>query len=48
MNLFYIMMTANRTIFLLAPEVKRTFGIDIFSEAQLQQHEDAIIEMMYN
>ena len=48
MNLFYIMMTANRTIFLLAPEVKRTFGVDIFSEAQLQHHEDAIIEMMYN
>lgn len=47
MNVFYIMMTANRTIFLLAPEVKRTFGVDVFSEQELQQHEDAIIEMIY-
>lgn len=47
LNLYYISMAACRTIFLLAPEVKRTFGSDVFDEDILRQHEDAVIELIY-
>ena len=46
-NIFYLMMTANRTIFLLAPEIKQSVGLDMFSEEALSDHENAVIEMMF-
>ena len=47
MNLFYIAMTACRTFFLLAPEIKRGLGVDVFDEDALQTHIDAFIALIY-
>ena len=45
MNLFYLLMSANRYIFFMSPEVSRVFGKDMTSELEIKKHEDAVIEL---
>ena len=47
LNIYYISLAAARTIFLLAPEVKRTFGTDVFEAEALKRHEDAVVELLF-
>lgn len=47
LNLYYISMAASRTIFLLGPEVKRTFGEHVFDDDAIRRHEDSVIGLMF-
>ena len=46
-NIYYITMAASRTVFLLGPEVRRTFGEHVFDDDAVKRHEDAVIELLY-
>lgn len=43
MNLHYIGTAAARTVFLMASEIERNFGVDMFNEAEVEQHIQAIV-----
>ena len=45
MNLFYLLMAANRYIFFVSPEISRVFGKDMTSDIEIKKHEDAVIEL---
>lgn len=45
-NIHYLFTSANRTLFLQATEAQKVFGVDIFSEDKIQQHEDAVIKFL--
>jgi AcrR family transcriptional regulator len=45
LNLVYIMMGAIQTVFMMAPQIERSFGIDMFEEQQIDAHVDAIIRL---
>jgi AcrR family transcriptional regulator len=44
-NLVYIMMGAIQTIFMMAPQIERSFGVDVFSEKQVENHVDSIMQL---
>ncbi len=44
-NLVYIMMGAIQTIFMMAPQIERSFGVDVFSEKQIENHVDSILRL---
>jgi uncharacterized membrane protein len=39
------MMGAIQTVFMMAPQIERSFGIDMFEEQQIDAHVDAIIRL---
>lgn len=45
LNLVYVMMGATQTLFMMAPQVKRSFGIDVFDDHQIEQQVDAIMQL---
>ena len=47
-HLHHINIAAVRTLFLEAPELERTLGIDVFSDEYIEQHISAVIEIMLN
>ncbi|MEP3422851.1 MAG: TetR/AcrR family transcriptional regulator [Erythrobacter sp.] len=47
-HLHFIMTHASNSIFLLAPHIKATFGIDVFEEEQIEKFTDAIISLFLN
>ncbi len=44
MHLHYINIAAAKNIFLMAPEIKRAFDIDVFDEDQIEQHIEAVLK----
>ncbi|GAB5483390.1 MAG: hypothetical protein Pars92KO_31470 [Parasphingorhabdus sp.] len=47
-HLHFIVTHASNSIFLLAPHIKATFGIDVFEEEQIEKFTDAIISLFLN
>jgi len=45
LNLVYVMMGATQTIFMMAPQIERSFGIDVFDDKQVESHVDSIIRL---
>ncbi|VWX62068.1 TetR/AcrR family transcriptional regulator [Sphingorhabdus sp. 109] len=46
MHLHYINVAAAKNIFLMAPEIKRTFDIDVFDDAVIEQHIETMLKIM--
>jgi AcrR family transcriptional regulator len=44
-NLVYVMMGAIQTIFMMAPQIEHSFGVDVFSERQIENHVDSIMKL---
>jgi AcrR family transcriptional regulator len=44
-NLVYVMMGAIQTIFMMAPQIEHSFGVDVFSERQIENHVDSIMRL---
>jgi len=47
-HLHFIVTHASNSVFLLAPHIKATFGIDVFEEEQIEKFTDAIISLFLN
>jgi len=47
-HLHFIMTHASNSIFLLAPHIQATFGIDVFEEEQIEKFTDAITSLFLN
>jgi AcrR family transcriptional regulator len=45
LNLVYVMMGAIQTIFMMAPQIERSFGVDVFAEKQVETHVDSIMRL---
>lgn len=45
MNLHYVNIAAAKNIFLMAPEIKRAFDIDVFDDDQIEQHIAAVLKL---
>lgn len=45
MNLFYMIRAATRSVFGASSTIERNFGINVFSEAEIERHTDALIEL---
>lgn len=45
MHVNYINIAASKNIFLMAPEIKRAFDIDVFDEDQIEQHIEAVLKI---
>lgn len=45
MHLHYINIAAANKVFLMAPEIKRAFDIDVFDEDQIEQHIEAVLKV---
>ena len=45
LNLYYMNVAASRSMFFAAQELEDRFGIDMFSEEEMQRHIDAMIKM---
>lgn len=45
LNLVYITMGAIQTIFTMAPQIERSFGVDIFTDEQIEAHVDAVMRL---
>lgn len=47
-HLHHINIAAVRTLYLTAPELERTMGVDVFSDEYIEEHISAVIEIMLN
>lgn len=47
MHLHYILIAATKNIFLMAPESKRAFDIDVFDEDQIELHIEACLKTLF-
>ena len=45
LNLVYATMGAVQTIFVMAPQVERSVGVDVFEEKQIDAHVNAILQL---
>lgn len=45
LNLVYATMGAIQTIFMMAPQVEQSFGVDVFDEEQVEAHVNAILQL---
>ena len=45
LNLVYATMGAVQTIFMMAPQIERSFGVDVFEEEQVEAHVNAIMHL---
>jgi len=45
MYLQYINITAAKNIFLIAPQIKRAFDIDVFDEDEIERHIEAVLKI---
>ena len=44
-HMHFVTIHASNSVFLLAPHIKATFGIDVFEEEQIERFTDAIISL---
>lgn len=47
-SIAYILVASSQMMFVLAPEIRRLYGIDTLSEEVVEGHADAIIELFFN
>ena len=45
LNLYYMNVAASRSMFFAAPELNERFGIDVFSEDEIERHIDALTKL---
>ncbi|QYO65104.1 TetR/AcrR family transcriptional regulator [Leptolyngbya sp. 7M] len=45
LNLVYVMMGAIQTIFMMAPQIDRSFGVDVFDDRQIESHIDTVMRL---
>ncbi len=45
LNLVYVMMGAIQTLFMMAPQIERSFGVDVFTPEEIEAHVDAIMRL---
>ena len=45
LNLHYMNVAASRSMFFAAPELQERYGIDMFSEEEIERHIDAVIKL---
>jgi uncharacterized membrane protein len=43
LHLFYITIAAAQTIFLMAPQIEHSFGVDVFADAEVEKQIEAVI-----
>lgn len=48
LNLVFVAMSAAQNLYLMAPFVEHAFGIDVFSDAQIEKHVDAVVKLLLN
>lgn len=48
LNLVFIATPAAQNLFLMAPFIEHAFGIDVFSEEQIEKHVDAVVRLLLN
>ncbi len=46
LNLHYINVSAATSIFLMAPEIEKNWGINVFDDAEVERHIDATLSML--
>lgn len=46
LHLFYITMAAAQTIFLMAPQIEYSFGVDVFADEEVEKQIDAVIAVL--
>lgn len=46
LNLHYIYVMAARSIFVFADQIRRNWAIDVFSEAEIERHIDAVLRVL--
>ncbi|MGP1354468.1 MAG: TetR/AcrR family transcriptional regulator [Parasphingopyxis sp.] len=47
-SISYILVAASQMIFVLAPEIRRLYGVDTLSEEVVDAHAEAMIELFFN
>jgi len=45
LNLVYVMMGAIQTLFMMAPQIERSFGVNVFAPEQVDAHVDTILRL---
>lgn len=45
LNLYYMNVAASRSMFFAAPELDERFGIQVFSEEEIERHIDALVKL---
>lgn len=45
LNLYYMIVAASRSIFFAAPELDSRYGIDVFSDEEIDRHIDALTKL---
>ncbi len=48
LNLVFVAMSASQNLFLMAPFVEHAFGVDVFQNAQIEKHVDAVVKLLLN
>lgn len=46
LNLVYVTMGAIQTIFMMAPQIERSFKVDVFADEQIEQHIEAVFALL--
>ncbi len=48
LNLVFIATSAAQNLFLMAPFVQHSFGIDVFEDEQIEKHVNAVVKLLLN
>lgn len=46
LNIHYINLASATAVFLMAPEIEKNFGIDVFDEAEIERHIESVLAML--
>ncbi|MEP3224452.1 MAG: TetR/AcrR family transcriptional regulator [Parasphingorhabdus sp.] len=46
LNMLHITMASCQTIFLMAPQIDHSFGVNVFDKAEVEKHIDAVIRVL--
>lgn len=46
LHLLYITIAAAQTIFLMAPQIEHSFGVDVFADAEIEKQIEAVIGLL--
>lgn len=46
LHLFYITISAAQTIFMMAPQIEHSFGVDVFADAEVEKQIEAVVGLL--
>jgi AcrR family transcriptional regulator len=46
MNMHFILTGAAQTIFLMAPQIEHSFGVDVFDDEQIEKHITSVLQLL--